>query len=83
MTDEERQDLDYKWFEQNMERLYAEHGNKFVAVKHESILGVYDNFDAALQTTLKNEEWGTFLIQEIFENKGKARIMYTGTNWRA
>jgi hypothetical protein len=54
-----------------MEKLYKVHGQKFVAIKDHNILGAYDTFNQALETTLKKEELGTFLIQECFENKEK------------
>lgn len=63
-----QQDQDFNYFLDNMESLYNVHGHKFVAVKNMDILGVYDNFDEALENTLKTEELGTFLIQECFDN---------------
>jgi hypothetical protein len=64
-------DKDFDFFLQNMERLYREHGHKFVAIKNLNILGTYDTFNEALEITLKTEELGTFLIQECFENREK------------
>ena len=78
MTDTEMQNQDYEYFLENMENLYAEHGNKFAAVKNKNILGVYDTFEEALETTMKNEELGTFLIQRIYENKDKIVVNTTG-----
>jgi len=63
------QDQDYEYFLQNMGKLYEQYGHKFLAIKDRQILGVYDNFNEALDDTLKNEEAGTFLIQECFQNK--------------
>ena len=65
------QDKDFDFFLQNMENLYKTHGHKFVAVKNQSILAAYESFDDALNSTLKTEELGTFLIQECFDNKEK------------
>jgi hypothetical protein len=65
------QDLDFKYFLQNMEKLYQTNGHKFVAIKNQSILGVYNTFNDALENTLRTEELGTFLIQECLENKEK------------
>jgi hypothetical protein len=66
-----QQDQDFKYFLENMESLYNSHGHKFVAVKNLHILGVYDNFNKAVESTLETEELGTFLIQECFDNKEK------------
>jgi hypothetical protein len=66
-----QQDKDFDYFLENMENLYHTHGQKFVVVKNMGILGVYNDFNEALENTIKTEELGTFLIQECFDNKGK------------
>ncbi|MDR0322681.1 MAG: hypothetical protein LBI28_14395 [Treponema sp.] len=63
------QNQDYEYFLQNMEGLYKQYGHKFLALKDRQILGVYDDFKTALDETLKQEEYGTFLIQECFQSK--------------
>ena len=63
--------MDFDYFLENMGAFYAQYGQKFVAVKNKNILGVYNDFDEALENTLKTEELGTFLIQECFDNKEK------------
>ena len=65
------QEQDFDYFLQNMEKLFETYGQKFVAVKNRGILGVYDSFNEALESTLKTEELGTFLIQECFDDKEK------------
>ncbi|MDR2526726.1 MAG: hypothetical protein LBC92_02525 [Rickettsiales bacterium] len=65
-------DKDFEWFDRNMENLYKEHGHKFLAIKNEKVIGSYDTFDIALTETTKEEEVGTFLIQECFEKKEQA-----------
>jgi len=67
----DHQNIDFYYFLENMESLYRKHGNKFVAVKNKNILGVYDNFNNAFESTIKTEEIGTFLIQECFDKKEK------------
>jgi hypothetical protein len=68
---EAMQGQDFDFFLQNMENLYKAYGQKFVAVKNKAFLGTYNTFNEALETTLKTEELGTFLIQEIFDDKEK------------
>jgi hypothetical protein len=72
------QDQDYEYFLENMESLYKTHGDKIAVVKNNSILGVYNEFNEALETTLKTEELGTFLIQKIYESKDKIEVMTSG-----
>ena len=73
-----QQDLDFAYFLENMENLYRAHGQKFVAVKNRGILGVYDDFDDALESTLKTETLGTFLIQECFDDREKMVCRFQG-----
>lgn len=65
------QDIDFDYFLENMEELYKQYGHRFVAVKNQSILGVYDTLREALDNTLKTEAIGTFLIQECFDDRKK------------
>ncbi|MGN0022930.1 MAG: hypothetical protein ACI352_02750 [Elusimicrobiaceae bacterium] len=59
----------YAFFKKNMAVLYAKYGHKFVVIKEEKVIGVYDNEDIALIETLKTEKLGTFIIQELNENE--------------
>lgn len=72
------QEQDYLWFLENMESLYKEHGNKIAVVKDKFILGIYKDFETALETASKTEELGTFIIQKIFENKSKMEVVTSG-----
>ena len=72
------QEQDYLWFLENMESLYKQHGNKIAVIKNKSILGIYEDFESALETTRKTEELGTFIIQKIFENKSKMEVVTSG-----
>jgi fibrillarin-like rRNA methylase len=66
------QKQDYDFFVQNMELFYQKYGHKFLAIKNKNVIGVYDDFDNALDYTLKKEKAGTFLIQECYENREKS-----------
>jgi len=74
----DQQDLDFNYFLENMNKLYRKYGNKFVVVKNQNVLGAYNDFNKALETTLKTEEMGTFLIQECFDNKEKMVCHFQG-----
>ena len=65
------QDIDFNYFLENMGAFYAKYGHKFFAVKNKNILGIYEDFNEALENTLKTEELGTFLIQECFDSEEK------------
>ena len=74
----DQQNLDFKYFLENMEKFYHTYGQKFVVVKNQSILAVYNDFMDAYKNTLKTEEPGTFLIQECFDNKEKMVCHFQG-----
>ena len=78
MTDNEQQKQDYLWFIENTESLYKKHGGKIAVIKNKSVLGIYDQFTDALETTRKSEKLGTFIIQVIYENKGKMAVTTSG-----
>ena len=80
MNDKEMQDVDYQWFLDNTEELYKEHGEKFVAIKNKSILGIYNDYDSGIEETMKQEELGSFLVQKLLENKDAAQII-SGTGY--
>jgi hypothetical protein len=74
----DQQDIDFNYFLENMKDFYRSYGQKFVVVKNQDILGVYENFDKALESTLKTEKMGTFLIQECFDSKDKMICHFQG-----
>ena len=59
---------DYEYFERNMSSFYKKYGRKFLVIKNQKVIGVYDSFGEAFSETRKSEELGTFLIQECFRN---------------
>jgi hypothetical protein len=48
----------------NYNKLFSEFGESYLAIKNESVLGAYNSFREALDTTLLSEEMGTFIIQK-------------------
>jgi len=73
------QDQDYEYFLQNTADFYRRYGPKFLAIKNKGVIGVYDDFNDALDKTLKTEQWGTFLIQECLKDK-KDAVHYFQSN---
>ena len=65
------QDQDFDYFVKNIQKLHETYGHKFLAIKNQGVLGAYNTFSEALETTLKTEELGEFLIQECFDSKEK------------
>ena len=59
---------DFKFFLDNIEKLYEQYGNKYVAIKNERILGAYSSIKEAVETTSQSEKFGTFIVQQCAPN---------------
>lgn len=62
-------DEDFLWFVQNYDKLFRKYGHKYFAIKNKKILGVYDSFQGAYNTTCLTETPRTFIIQECTGDK--------------
>lgn len=56
-------DLNYNYFLSHLDELCKKYDGKFLAIKDETVIGIYNSFDEAFCETEKNEKLGTFLIQ--------------------
>lgn len=63
------QELDFKWFIDNMPNLYKEYGNCFLAIKNKQILGSYATYADAVHSTAQTEDLGTFIVQECGQDE--------------
>jgi len=54
---------------ENMALLYQIHGEKVAVIKHQSVLGVYDNYKKAEKAAKKTQDAEMFLIQNVFANR--------------
>lgn len=57
------QDLDFQWFLSNYDKLYREYGDKYLAIKNQEVIGVYNSYIDGVNETKKTEELGSFIIQ--------------------
>ena len=55
---------EFKYYLEHQSELVEKHDGKFIVVKNENIIGIYDSHSDAYNETIKNEELGTFLIQQ-------------------
>jgi len=58
------QDKDFTWFLKHYDEFFEIYGHSFLVIKNEKIIGVYDSFKKAVETTLLTEDLGSFIIQE-------------------
>lgn len=55
---------DFKWFLENYNDLFLKYGRKFLAIKDQKVIGVYDEAGEAVRQTMKSEELGSFIVQK-------------------
>ena len=54
------QDNDFEWYIKNFDQLYELYGDKYIAIKNQRIIGIYDSCAEGVRETSKKEEIGTF-----------------------
>lgn len=57
------QSSDYEWFLEHFSELFNKFGNRYVAIKNKTVLGAYSTYAEGVNTTLKTEQIGTFIVQ--------------------
>ncbi len=60
---------EFKYYIKHQDELVKKYNNKFIVLKDEKIIGVYNSHSEAYNETVKNEELGTFLIQHCLPGK--------------
>lgn len=55
---------EFDFFLSNRKELVKKYKGKYIAIKGHKVLGAYNSMPEAVEETSKNEELGTFLIQE-------------------
>lgn len=55
---------EFNFYLANQEDLLKKYQGKFIVIKDENVIGVFDSELEAYSSTIKTEEAGTFLIQE-------------------
>lgn len=73
-------DSNYDFFSSNIDSLCQKYENKYVVIKNQSIIGVYDSFNEAYAETIKKEELGTFLIQLCSKDESKTVNCFYSNN---
>lgn len=56
---------EYEFYQQNKEQLISDYLNKYIVIKDNSVLGVYDSMDDAVKTSLSKNTLGTFLVKLV------------------
>jgi hypothetical protein len=67
---------DYDYFKNNLNDLYKQYGHRFLAIKNQQVIGVYNDFDTAYAKTRETEKAGTFIIQECVDDPAKLVLSF-------
>jgi len=73
-TNEQRM-ADFEWYKENLAKLYRRYGDRYVAIKNKTIIGVYDKSSEASEKTNAYQKPGTYIIQKL----GPDESAYTAT----
>ena len=63
------QENDFQWFLEKYKDLFEKYGDCYLVIKDKSVLGVYKTYAEGVENALKNEEIGTFIVQQCSSNK--------------
>lgn len=55
---------EFEYFLEHQEELLKSHNGKFLVIKGQKVIGVYDSELEAVEETSKKEKIGTFLVQK-------------------
>jgi len=62
-----QQDLDYKWYKDNIASLYSKYAGKFLVIAEKQVVSTAATYDAALEEGLKTMKAGDFIVQQCTE----------------
>ena len=60
---------EFKFYVANQRKLVRKHRNKYVVIRNEQVIGVFDDELDAIRETTKKHELGTFLVQKCEPGK--------------
>lgn len=55
---------DFEYFLENYNKFYKDYGHKFIVIRNEQVIGVYESAIDAINNTSKTHPIGTFIVQE-------------------
>jgi hypothetical protein len=67
-------EAEIKYFEQNYPQLAAQHPGKFVLIKNDNLIGVFDTLEAALTEGARQYNLESFLVRQIIHVQREIKI---------
>lgn len=61
---ENERQKDFDYFLAHYEEFFQEYGHKFIAIRNQNVLGVYDDEVSAIKETSEKYPLGSFIVQE-------------------
>ena len=78
-----QQSIDFKWFRDNIEKLFNDYGYSYLAIKNKRVLGSYNTLIEGYNDMVKkNEKVGTFIIQKCAPNNAENLLQVASMNFR-
>ena len=69
---------EYEYYLSIREELARDHGGKFVAIKGQEVLGIFDDYRGAANAVYVEREYGTVLMQPISKDPdANTIVVYT------
>lgn len=75
------QDSDYEWFKKHCFEFFNEFGEKYIAIKNKTILGIYDTYADGVLSTKKAEPLGTFIVQKCGPDESAYTVYISSMNF--
>lgn len=67
---------EYEFYKQHRNELLESHRGKFLIIKDQKLVGVYETEAEAYQAAIKKYELGTFLLQECLEETNEQKAIF-------
>lgn len=67
---------EFKYYLDNQKKLVEQYDGRFIVIKNDKVIGVYDTELDAIEETSKKEKLGTFLVQKCEPGKDNYTQMY-------
>jgi hypothetical protein len=73
---------EYKYFETHRDEFIKKYKGKYIVIKSQEILGIYDSMANAIKETTKEHELGTFLVQQCVPEEQNIQHFHTRVAFR-
>ena len=71
---------EYKFYEDNKNNFINKYLNKYIVIKGDKVLGVFNSSEDAIKNAVQENELGTFLVQYVNEDEPqvifRSRVKY-------